>query len=496
MLRVHDLALLLAFIALKVWLVLSWPLLGSEAHWLSLGGDYLLGYYDHPPFMAWVVNLMASQGESLWWFRSVGLVGSALLAWAVYGLLGVAEPSLVFRRRHFLAALAFFVSPASLLLLTVSPHGLVAVLGFLGVALYSVAILRRSFTWVGPALLFMGAAVLTSHWAWVPFIGLLLFSVTRHALIGWSIPIATALGLAGFGAINFYYNFSHCWNNVHPGFFLAIEEAALGHENLLAYLLTMLLLIGPWSIWYWRRCGARYTGIWQSELGRIVLWSALPMLLLLGFVSLWVGVGLLWPILFVPILWLVFRALPEAALLGLFRWSALTSLALGVGAFFFLQDPARWVMASERQGLAVVTQADAICNDLSALDGPLFTLDPSARSSLAVVCKRAEVHVFASMSSQGRQDDINLDLRSLDGGELHFLLVNAEAIARIEPFFDSVTAQPIAGANGSFVLARGTGFRYASYREQVLIPMVRRFYEAPYWFPQPGGCPIKERYGL
>ena len=496
MLRVQDIALLLAFIGLKIWLLFAWPLLGNEAYWIGLADHAALGYYDQPPMLGWLLAIMQTQSDALWWYRSVGFLSAVALSWGIFVLLSVAEPSLVFRRRHMLAALAFFVSPASLFLITTSPHALLALFGFAGVAFYAVAVIRRAPLWAAFAGLFLGAALLSSPWAMVLFLGLVVFSVFHYAKVGWLAPVLAGTGVFALGAIGFAYNFTHCWNHVLYGVFLPLEEAQFGYENLLAFLAVVLLFIGPWSVWYWRRCGARYTGIWQSDIGRVVSWSALPYLGVLLLVSLWHSVGLHWPILAIPVAWLVFRALPEAALLGLFRWSAACSLVIVGLVAMFLQDPARWLGPNDRHSLALFTQTEQACAAIAPIEGPLFTLGQSSQAVIGVACKRPQTHIFASLSKFGREDDLNVDLKALDGAQLHLLLLGQDELVRIEPFFESIETQPIAVGASSYLLAKATGFRYDAYRTQILTPVVRRFYEAPYWFPQPGGCPVKERYGL
>ena len=106
------------------------------------------------------------------------------------------------------------------------------------------------------------------------------------------------------------------------------------------------------------------------------------------------------------------------------------------------------------------------------------------------------MHSFANLSAFGREADLGVDFRDLDGQELQILLLQESDLARIEPFFESVTTAPVNLKGAGYFMATASGFRYGVYREEVIKPVVKKFYEAPYWFPQPGACPMRERYGL
>jgi len=494
MLRPLDQTLLAGFIALKIWLLFALPLTGDEAYWILWGQNLALGYYDHPPMVGWVLAIMQLHSDELWWIRIVGLVTSVAISWAIYAVLCVAEPSLVFRRRHLLVALAFFVSPASLLFVMTANDTVLALFGFLGFAAFAVAVIRRSVVWAFLAGLLLGCAVLSKYFAVFPILGLLVFSVWQLRRIGWGIPVAASLGLVGLSAINFFYNYTHCWNNVLFNFFSRTRGGEWGYENPIAYLGILLLFIGPWSIWHWIRCGGRYTGVLKTELGLMVRYASLPLLLVLAVVSLRHSVGLHWPILVVPIIWLLLRALPEAALSSVFRWNALCSLALGGLAYVFLSNPAPFLGKADREALALHLQTQKVCERLP--DEALFTMGYSSQSILAVSCQRSDIHVFASRSKFGREDDLHTDFRQLDGQDLRILVLGESEIPRLSDYFDSIEINALGLEGANYSVVTGRHFSYERYRSELLSFVIRNYYEAPYWFPQPGACPVRERYGL
>jgi len=494
MLKPIDNLLLFGAIFLKVWLLLSWPLTGQEAQWISWSQDPGMGHYDHGPMVGWVLALMQLHSSELWWLRGLGVLASAVLAWAIYLVLSVAEPSLVFRRRHLLVALAFFVSPLSLVFFATAETTVLGLFAFLGFACQVAGVIRRSVVWafLGGAL--FGAALLTNYLVVVPVLGLLLFAVLHASRIGWSIVLATLLGLLPSIGLAVFYNYSHCWNNVLSGFFVPLQSGEWGVEYALVFLGLLLFFGGPWSLWHWLRCGGRHTGILRTELGLLVKFASIPLLTVLFVIGLRHSLGWHWPVLAIPMIWLLLRALPEAALTSVYRWSAMSALGIGLVVAVFLNNPARWLGESERRVLPLQTQAQALCEKLPA--GNLYVLEPAAQAILSVVCESSKVHSFANLSEFGREADLRVDFRELDGQELQILLLQESDLVRIEPFFESVTTAPVGLKSAGYAMATASGFRYGAYREEVIKPVVKRFYEAPYWFPQPGACPVRERYGL
>ena len=496
MLKPIDNLLLFGAIFLKVWLLVSWPLMGHEAQWIWWSQAPGLGHYDHGPMVGWVLALMQLHSNELWWLRGLGVVASVVLAWAIYLILCVAEPSLVFRRRHLLVALAFFVSPLSLVFFATAETTVFGLFAFLGFAAQVAGVIRRSIFWtfIGGALL--GAALLSNYLVLVPILGMFLFGVLQASRIGWAVAMAMPLGLLPSIALALFYNYGHCWNNVMSLLFVPLQAGEWGFENSLIFLGMLLFFAGPWSLWHWLRCGGRHTGILRTELGLLVKFASLPLLVVLFVVALRHPLGLQWPVLLIPMGWLLLRALPEAALTSIYRWSAVSALFIGLLVSVFLSDPARWLGETEQRAPPLQTegQAQALCEKLP--EGRVFVLDSPSQFIVSVACKNPQIHGFANSSAWGREADLRIDFRELDGQDMQILLPEESLLARIAPFFESVTTAPIDLKGAGYVLASAKAFRYEAYREQVLSPTIKRFYDAPYWFPQPGACPVRERYGL
>jgi len=494
MLKPIDNLLLFGAIFLKVWLLVSWPLTGYEAQWISWSQAPGLGHHDHGPMVGWVLALMQLHSNELWWLRGLGILSSLVVSWAVYLVLSVAEPSLVFRRRHLLVALAFFVSPLSLVFFATAETTVFGLFAFLGFAAQVTGVIGRSVFWALLGGLLLGGALLTNYLVAVPILGLLLFALLRAGLIGWGVPVATLIGLLPSIGIVAVYNYGHCWNNMLSDFFVPLQDGDWGVDYALVFMAMLLFFGGPWSLWHWTRCGGRHTGILRTELGFMVRYASLPVLAVLFLISLRHPLGPQWPVLLIPMFWLLLRALPEAALTSIYRWSALSALGIGLVASVILSDPARWISNSDRQALSLQTHPKLLCERLP--EGALFVLDPHTRSILSVACNNQQVHAFANRSGVGREADLNIDWQEFNSQEMKLLLSGGAALAQIEPFFESVATTPLDVNGEKYTLATASGFRYEAYREQVIQPVVKKFYEAPYWFPQAGACPIRERYGL
>lgn len=495
MTRAFDFVATAAFVGLKVWLLWALPITGDEAYWIGWSQSLAWGYYDHPPMVGWLLWLMSQYSTEIWWYRSFSLFTSLVLALGIYWFACVAEPSLVFRRRHRWVALAFFVSPASMLLLMTANDTVLVLFGFLGFIAFGTAVIRRSMGWALVSGLLWGAAVLSKYFAVFPLLGLLAFVLVRAAPVPWTIPIVASIGVIAAVGVNLYYNYTHCWNNIVFNFFSRTQDADWGVVNPSLYLLTLLLFVTPWGIWSWVRCGGRYTGVLQTEMGRLVRFASWPLIVVLALVSLRHSVGLHWPLLIIPILWLLYRALPEAALQGLFRWNLVASLGIGLVIGLAMNQPERWLNEAQQKEASVYTETKALCDQLPP--ETVFTTAYSSQSVLAYVCERDDIHVIANLSKFGREDDLRTDFRGLDGQTLHMLISRPGDVERLARFFESTETRELVLPSGqTHRLLIGRAFDYPRYREEMILPMVHRFYEAPFWFPLPASCPVRERYGL
>jgi hypothetical protein len=101
--------------------------------------------------------------------------------------------------------------------------------------------------------------------------------------------------------------------------------------------------------------------------------------------------------------------------------------------------------------------------------------------------------MLAEGSGYSRQFDRDTDFRAVEGRDVLVLAKRPFEPGDLERYFAGVEYREITVRGARFHLARGHAFRYAAYRDAVLVRVRDRFYARPSWLPS-GGCFFCERY--
>jgi hypothetical protein len=474
------------FVLLKAALLLMVPLTGDEAYFILWGQNPSWGYYDHPPAIGWVNYLLSLVADQLSWYRSFAFASSAVIAYLLYRLLRMAPETAP--RTAFYVALAFFVSPVSLMFVINANDTVLALFGVMGVYFFAQAMRsasRWALLWAGVCL---GLAFLSKYFAAFLLIGLLLFSLVSIRQFGWQRPLIVALLVLLLVAENLWFNLTHCWNNILFNFFSRTQGSEVALSNVLLYLGMLALMLSPKGVYDWLRHRGSMDG-WNRKLA---IYAGLPLLLVLLLVSFSNVIGLHWPLLSIPLLYLLYAALPEEKLRALYVFNGVSSIVIAVLLLGLIPFLDKLVPASQQHQVPLYTHTQQVCEQLP--EQTFFTLDYSSQSTLAYHCQNDAIHVFMSDSKYGREDDKHTDFKALDGQDMTLFLVRDKELKKVAAFFAELEVtplEPVAGAH--YLLVTGRGFDYAAYRESVLQPVYERFYRAPEWLP-PARCDFKTHY--
>jgi 4-amino-4-deoxy-L-arabinose transferase-like glycosyltransferase len=434
----HDRWLLLAFVALKIALVVALPLTGDEAYFIGWGQNLASGYYDHPPAVGWVLFALSSVADNLYWYRSFALFTSGLVAYVLYKFLRLelfATPSIsITGPQAFYVALVFFVSPVSLMFVVTANDTVLVFFGIVGgyffarsvqaanLSSYSSSQLSSQFLfqsllhrlWPVLAGLFLGLAFLSKYFAAFVLLGFLLWSLANFKTVPWWRVAFIALVVLGFVAQNFYFNATQCWNNILFNFFSRTAESAFSLLNVGAYLAMLVAMMSPLGVYYliqYLRQARAKNGVSPGLVSvnnvnsvnhtplnarySVVQWAlyaSVPLLLVLLVVSFNNPIGLHWPLLAVVWLFLLYALLPIQKLVMLYRFSAYSALVLGSLLLVGLGFVEQLVPESQRKHVALYTQPQTVCAQLPKT--AFFTLDYSSQSALAYHCQNDAVHVL------------------------------------------------------------------------------------------------------
>ncbi|NPA73023.1 MAG: glycosyltransferase family 39 protein [Gammaproteobacteria bacterium] len=495
--------LVLAFIALKVLLIASVPLTGDEAYFIVWGQSLALGYYDHPPAVGWLLYFLSGLGDHLLVYRGFALIAAGVISYLLYKI--VRLHAAIPQTTAFYVALAFFVSPISLMFIVTANDTVLVFFSVLGFYFYAKTLAQPTLFSAVLAGLFLGMAFLSKYFAVFMLIGLFIYSFVYYRQYAWRwMGLMVAIVLL-FVAENLYFNATHCWNNILFNFFSRTTESAFELGNVVGYVLMILALVSPLGVYYLFKLRVIFSlGDSIKPLAPVlkqVLFATLPLLLVLLLVSTTNPVGLHWPLLAVTLLYALYALLSQTQLRTLFYFNVYSSLLIGVvimGALIFVEDI---ISPSQKHHVAVYTQPELVCKQLPKTT--FFTLGYSSQSALSYHCKNDDVHVFMSVSKFGREDDKKTDFKAMSGKDLTIFVTHSKEIPEVQRFFQQTEVKPLViNEETTYYLVEGQGFDYEQYRAEILTPVNQKFYTAPDWFPKltdlfsSEPCDFKARYGF
>ncbi|WP_321326558.1 ArnT family glycosyltransferase [Thiomicrorhabdus sp.] len=506
-LTTHQKWLVTAFVLLKVVLIFMVPLTGDEAYFITWGQHLALGYYDHPPAVGWVLYLLGQISDSLVWYRAFAFVSAIILAYLIYKLIKLAKDTS--ENTALWVALAFFVSPISLMFVVTANDTVLVLFSMLGLYFFAKALQNQKWVDVLLAGLLLGMAFLSKYFAAFMLIGLILYALWQWKQINFKQLLVMVFIVLLAVAENLYFNATHCWNNILFNFFSRTEASHFEIGNVISYLLMIVLLLSPVGMWYWfknRKMQSQPKLESQAELtasqfvnpNQLVVFAALPLLLVLLVVSFTNQVGLHWPLISVTALYVLYRTLTVQQLQKLFVINGYFSVLVAVVILVALSLVNQLIKPTQKHHLAVYVQPQNVCEKIAKVQTSpsFFTLGYSSQSTLSYHCGNDNIHVFASTSKYGREDDKLTNFKALNGKNLQILITQDKDLNQVEKFFKRFSITPLKiDDSTTYYWFVGEEFNYDLYREKVLKPVNEKFYTAPDWFPKvKDGCGFKQKY--
>lgn len=503
-LSVHQRSLLAFFIGLKIALLIWLPLTGDEAYFILWGQTPSLGYYDHPPAVGWVLYLLSGIADNLMLYRSFAIISSMVIAYTLYKILLL--QSNIKPMIAFYVAMAFFVSPISLMFVLTANDTLLVLFGVVGFYFYAKTLIQPTLKSALLAGIMLGMAFLSKYFAAFMLIGLLIYSLVYFKRMPWKWLSLIIVIVLLFVAENLYFNATHCWNNILFNFFSRTAQPVFEIKNVVGYLLMLLALMSPLGVYYLvKQLNSKDQN--RSDLVTLVsdhkrvfgvmqplLYAGIPLLLILLLVSLTNTIALHWPLLAITLGYALYGLLPKQKLITLYYFNGYSSIIIGVVLLVALGFVDQLIKESQKHHIAVYTQSDKVCTYLPKSE--FFTLDYSSQSTLAYHCQNDAIHVFMSVSKYGREDDKKTNFKAMAGQNIKVFVTHKKDIKKMRPFFEALVVETLNISDGvRYYLVTGKNFNYALYREKILKTVNKNFYTAPDWFPIfSNRCDFKAKY--
>ncbi|MBD3670673.1 MAG: glycosyltransferase family 39 protein [Gammaproteobacteria bacterium] len=486
------LSLFAIFIVYKLVLFFIIPLTGDEAYLINLGLEPRFAYYDHPQMHPWLVYLFSFVSDSYIWFRIVGTLMVLAVGLAIYRsgrLLGYEEePSALVAMAYVLgssnALSVIFINDITIHLFLA--WGIVFFLRFIKQERWQDALITGALAGAAFLVKYTVAVVV------VPYFVVMLFYY-RPQLIRFTLLFAA--GLLPFVILNLYSNYSCCWSNIVFNVFNRAGQASLG--NVLESVITFALVVNPILIYFFVK---GYKALKQSS--RLdIPFAVVAIVLLLPFgllllISIKKTIYFAWVINFGFILYMLLFALPRKTLMKAVYISFAYSLLIFV---FFTYAGLNVDKLNQVSRYQTVTTPEAFCQEWKQ-SAPGYLRAATYYDEAAMLSYHCAKTMNLFMDNYfGRDDDLAVDYKALDGKDIAVLLmVEDKAVKRMKPeqiagFFRQSEIKLFSVGKFNYALLLGQGFDYQKYRRDFILPMYKKHYlnPLPDWFPL-GQCPMAE----
>ena len=489
-------AVFLIRLFLSAWL----PMTGDEAYFIVWGKNLDYGYYDHTPFVGWLLALFLTVSDATWWLRFPSVILPIILSYGIYHLLKKRQPQVA-----AWVALCFLVAPVNVvnvLITTDTPLILFSFISawFMYFALYEDETARKwniSFLLAG---LFLGLAFFSKYFA--VFLGLtygiyiVLFHRNKKGMLGLGLILLMVLP---FVLLNLLWNYNNCWNNILFNLFNRTASANDPVSSLVKYLVMLVYLFSPILIFYVIKNKNEFKRYYQNKFIRFYIWLAIFPLFLFLLLVIRKQVGLHWVFSFYPFIFIAIAGLLNVKqwrwvfhfmwILSLLHVMAVSSLMLLPVNTFSEKKEAVENITIGKYPNEVFSQIEQYEKDYH------FATISYGMSSVASYYTRKHFMVFDKASFHAREDERLTDYRELDGKNILIFKRTASNLDKLSKYFSSSERKSFKVKEATFELLLGKGFNYTLYREEVLKEINRDFYEIPDWLPV-GQCEFKNKYGF
>ncbi len=463
------------------------PFTGDEALFYTWGTFPDIGYYDHPPMIAWLLALIMKVSASEYALRLPALVFPYLVGAAMYRLLKVLDEN-----QACWAVSLFLVSPLNMMNILVTTDTPLFLFVFLSAVCFYQGLHLNKRISVILAGVFLGGAFLSKYFSVLLFIAygvyVLIYQRNRRGLAALALVAACTIP---FVVLNVYYNYTHAWANIMFNVFNRNHEmGSFTAGNFLVYLGQLLLLLTPFAMYCLFRPGKAAQDFVGAEALRryylVLCYVPLGILALLSFTK---SIGLHWPLAFLPFVFILTIFHFSAAT---FRKAVLvvaicTFTVNSLIAYIVIYPPAQLTQSKKYQQALFYWQPQAVADLLAPYNQDyILTTESYSKSAVLYYYTGRYISSFGPGSFHARHDDIYTDFRAFDKQNIAIVRTTPPDMNTYRPYFQAVAVTEIKLENTSLYVIQGSAFRYDVYRELVLRPIKNNYYQLPAWLPTQG----------
>lgn len=479
-------------ISLSIWL----PMTGDEAYFILWGKNLDYGYYDHTPFVGWLLAALLSVSDSAWWLRLPSVLLPLVLSYFIFRIL---------QTRHSQSAvwvaLVYLVAPVNVINILITTDTPLIFFSFISAWFFYLALYEKEeLKYFLVSGLFLGLAFFSKYFA--VFLGItygiyiLVYHRNRRGLIGLGIILLMVLP---FVFINLLWNYNNCWNNILFNLFNRTAGADDSLMSLMKYLVMLLYLFTPVFIYFLFKNYKLIKDLASSNFSRVYLWLIIIPLLLFLILLVRKEVGLHWVFSFYPFAFIAFAGVLSVKQ---WRWTFhfmwLFSLIHVLGIISVLSLPVE-TFASKKEAvenLIFGKYPEEVLAHLEPYEKEYtFATISYGMSSVASYYSKKHFIVFDKASFHAREDERLTNFKELDGKNILIFKRTGLNLDKLKRYFTKVERKSFTVREATFELLIGEKFNYMLYREEVLKEINQDYYAIPEWLPI-GQCGFKSKYGF
>ena len=474
------------------------PITGDEAYFVLWGKNLDYGYYDHTPFVGWLLSAFLTVSDATWWLRLPSTLLPLLLSYGIYHILKTQQPKVA-----VWVALTFLVAPVNIINVLITTDTPLILFSFISTWYFYRAIIstnENTYKFFILAGLFLGLAFLSKYFAvllgFTYGLYIVLFYRNRRGFTGLLLVLLMVLP---FALINLLWNYNNCWSNVLFNLYNRTSGESDSIGNLFKYIGMLIYLFSPVLIYFIIKNIREFREINRDRYKHLYLWMATIPLSLFLLLLIRKSIGLHWILSFYPFAFIAFSSFLDAK-----QWRITFYFMLVLSFFHVLLIAALLVLpvttfTSNKfviQNYEFGVHPDKFLDELKPYEKDYtFAMISYGMSSVATYYSNKRFIVFSEGSVHARLDDKTTNYKNLD--DKNILLVNRtnSNLEKHERYFKSSERKALEVDGVHFELILGRGFKYELYRQEVLAAVNKKYYSIPDWLPV-GQCEFKNKYGL
>ncbi len=492
-------ALLVVFIirlSISIWL----PISGDEAYFVIWGKNLDYGYYDHTPFVGWLLAALLTISDAVWWLRLPSVLLPLFLAYGIYHILQSQKSKVA-----LWVALTFLVAPVNIINILITTDTPLVFFSFISVWYFYHAITmsdknENAYKYFFLAGLFLGLAFFSKYFAVLLGFTYGLYIVLFHRNIKtFKGLLLILLMVLPFVLINLWWNYNNCWGNILFNLYNRSSSSNDSLNNLFKYMGMLVYLFSPVLIYYLIKNITTIRKIKLNKYEHIYLWMIAVPLILFLFLLLQKSIGLHWVLSFYP-----FAFVAAASLLNIKQWRITFYFMLAFSVIHLLIISAILTLPINTftsskfsiQDYMFGMYPDKFLDKLKSYeDNYTFAMVSYGMASVASYHSSKHFIIFSEGSVHARIDDKLTNYKKLNGKNILLVKRTKENLEMHEKYFQSTERKFMQVDGVRFELLLGQGFKYKLYREEILTKINSSYYDIPDWLPI-GQCSFKEKYTL